>query len=507
MRSLTKSCLSLVIGLLAHIACSSQTNTALEKARLKKTNYEVVFPMNEYLTTTNDTVPYPVLNKETLKKINTSSFTNIMDYGAKGDGLQADDNAIIKAFEACKDDGGVLFPKNKTFLIQNLIRIPLNKNITVSAYGATFKMAPKTGYNAIAFEGRDTGYNNQVIWLGGTFDGNKDYQAWPGSPTKDNNWTVTKGNYGLLTIRRAKFALVKDIVLTNTVYDGVNLFECELGVIADSKAYNGVELTYGHIRSQFGTGHQSTYFKCTRRNSQAVYFLNLDCKGGSIGVQYSTNKVSDSSLAVVNNCHFYNQTQDALHFESCRKIFIYQSTVGSDNSKKYHADVHISNSCEIASVKNCEFRNAKIDFRNASKLQLGAVEYCQFESVQSNNDSVILRTFIHNASYVGNCTFKGKTQEEQAKVKCVENSSFTDFVVAVNAINLIYKCQFNNGEVAVENAMKPLIKDCKFNNVKRYPSLDVSNKNFVDDTTLKSLLSKSISVVDNRKNFLGFVTR
>jgi hypothetical protein len=440
--------------------------------------------------------------------MDTRSFINVMDYGASGNGVQADDAAIAKAFAACKDGSGVVFPKGKIFLIQNLIRIPLNKNITVNAYDATFKMASHTGYNAIAFEGKNTGYNHQLIWLGGTFDGNKDNQAWPGSPTKNNNWTVTQSNYGLLTIRRAKFALVRDVELINTVYDGIELFECELGVIADSKAYNGAGLTYGQVRSEFGEGHQSTYFKCTRRNSQVVYFINLDCKEGSIGVQYSTNKVSDSSLAVVNNCHFYNQAQDALHFESCRKVFIYKCTVGADNLKKYHADVHISNSCEIASIKNCEFNNGRLDFRNASKLQLGAVEYCQFKSIQSNNDSTILRAFIHNATYVGNCVFNGKTKEEQVRTKCVEKSNFENFDVAVNATNLIYKCQFNSGKIAIKNPQKPFIIECVFKNTNSPASLEeTSNKNPVIDTSWKNLLYKSIGVMDTRKEFLGYITR
>ena len=160
--------------------------------------------------------------------------------------------------------------------------------MTIYAYGATFKMGEHTGYNAIAFEGNANEYNNQVIWLGGTFDGNKDKQAWPGSPTGNNNWTVTQSNYGLLTIQRAKFALVKDVSLINTVYDGVNLFECELGVIADSKASKGVGFIFSKLKANEGKGRQSTYFKCTRKNSQVVYFLNLDCREGSIGVQYST---------------------------------------------------------------------------------------------------------------------------------------------------------------------------------------------------------------------------
>ena len=470
--------------------------------------FDVVFPLNEYLTT-NETNPYPVLVQEKFRRINTASFINIMDYGASGDGTKADDDAIVKAFTACKNGSGVIFPKGKIFLIQNLIRFPLNKDITIYAYGATFKMASNTGYNAIAFEGNNNSYNNQVIWLGGLFDGNKNQQSWPGSPTGNNSWNVTQANYGLLTIRRAKFALVKDISLINTVYDGVELFECELGVFADSKASGGVNFNYSRSRATQGKGHQSTYFKCTRRNSQAVYFLNLDCKDGSIGAQYSTNFVSDSSLAVVNNCHFYNQGQDALHFESCRKIFIYKSTIGADNSNNYHADVHISNDTKLASITESQFINGRLDFRNASNLQFGIVKNCRFESYAlRKEDSTTLRAFIQNASHVINCTFKGRTKEDGVKAKYISESTFQAFNVAVNASVLVNKCSFNDGITAVKKSKNPTsVNDCEFNNTNNPASAEKArNGNKLSEATLSDMLSKSIQVYDQRKKFLGNIT-
>lgn len=488
----------LTAALLLLSTCISQNNNPLSSKSNKPdiANFEVVFPLNEYLTT-NGTTPYPILNENKFQHLQTSSFVNIMDYEAAGNGLRADDDAIAKAFVACKDGGGVLFPKGKTFLIQNLIRIPLNKDITVYAYGATFKMAKNTGYNAIAFEGNNNGYNNQVIWLGGTFDGDKNNQAWPGSPSGNNSWMRTQGNYGLLTIRSAKFALVKDISLINTVYDGVELFECKLGVIADSKADGGAKLTYSKVRSEYGKGRQSTYFKCTRRNSQVVYFLNLECRDGSIGVHYSTNSVSDSSLAVVNNCRFYNQSQDALHFESCRKIFIYKSIISADNADEYHADLHISNSCQIAAIKNCQFINGRIDFRNASNLQIGAIEDCRFETTGQ------LKNFVHNATYVKNSSFAGETKEEQVTAKSIVACSFKNFNVAANAA-FLYKCEFNSGKTAIKNLDKARIKDCSFINTIN-PVL--SKGNAIDETTLKNILSKSITVVDESKKIRGYIIK
>src|SRR3954471_5036347 len=103
--------LSLIVAILLSSACYSQNNTASGIKNITSIpGYEVVLPLNEYLTI-RDTAPYPVLVQEKFKKINTRSFVNIMDYGALGNGLVPDDAAIATAFLACKEGGGVLFPK------------------------------------------------------------------------------------------------------------------------------------------------------------------------------------------------------------------------------------------------------------------------------------------------------------------------------------------------------------------------------------------------------------
>ena len=500
MKNTIKNVLLLASSLLIWLpACISQNaNTPIQDT----------FPMNEYLTTSAN-APYPSVAEEKFQHINTSSFINIMNFGASGNGKKADDDAIIKAFAACKNGSGIIFPQGKTFLIQNLLRIPLNKDITVYAYGATFKMADNSGYNAMALEGDNNGYNNQVLWLGGTLDGNKDHQAWPGSPTGNNTWMKAQGNYGLLTIRRAKFALVKDITLTNSVYDGVELYECQLGVIADSKAENGVPLEFSKVKSEFDQGKQATYFKVTRQGSQVAYFLNLTCTGGSIGIHYSSKPVNDSSLAVVANCKLYNQAQDALHFEHCRQVFLYKNTIGTDNSDMYHADVHISNETKIASIKDCQLKNGRIDFRTASKLQLGIVENCQFESYAlRKEDAATLKAFIQNATFVKNCTFKGRTKEDGVKAKYITGSSFETFDTAANAMILVNNCRFNNGLIAIKSIKKNItITGCDFKAISSPElSLKNTNGNASRSASVNNITNASIGVADQRKKFLGYIT-
>jgi hypothetical protein len=58
--------------------CISQNNNPNTKEDNSKSNFVVVFPMHNYLTTTDNT-PYPVLFQDKFNHINTRTFINIMN--------------------------------------------------------------------------------------------------------------------------------------------------------------------------------------------------------------------------------------------------------------------------------------------------------------------------------------------------------------------------------------------------------------------------------------------
>jgi hypothetical protein len=111
-----------------------------------QTKDTTVFPLNEYLTTLPGN-PYPALKKNqfTPGAIHKAKFVNVMDYGAKGDGVTPDDDAIANAIKAAKT--GVIFPSGKTFLVSKLTVIKLTHDLTIYAYGATIKMKDFTHYS------------------------------------------------------------------------------------------------------------------------------------------------------------------------------------------------------------------------------------------------------------------------------------------------------------------------------------------------------------------------
>ena|GEM_PF-1998290 len=447
------------------------------------------FPLNNYLYTTTAN-PYPLVNSSALNAIDTTKLVNVMNYGAKGDGKTFDDAAIASAFKAAQY--GVRFPSGKTFLVSKLTDLILSRDMIVYAYGATIKMADFCRYSFLSLEYQKGSYHNSVIWLGGTFDGNKDKQSWPGSPSGQTAWAESHGRF--VGVSYADFALFKDVTLTNIVMDGIGLESNRIGVISDCKASGGAPFKWSEV------GQQGTYFKCTRAEAQAFYCNNLSCTGGSIGIQYSTKNgtVSDKSVSVLNNCYFLNQRQNPAHFEDCRKVFLYKCTT-ERNSTDFSEGFHLSNQTIIASVKSCQFKNAHLDFVNASSLKLGIVDSSQFTS-QSGLKPV---TFIEGrATICVNSSFAGTTTSGyQAELRNTRNCAFTDFgSLAISGGYATDGCAFTNGTTPVQTARNGFVMNCTYTNVTKS-----DYKGITSDQTWQKVFSSAIRIVDDKNNYIGLI--
>lgn len=453
-----------------------------------------IFPLNEYLYTTGNS-PYPLINNDKLKAIDKSKFVNVMDYGAKGDGITLDDDAIANAFKYAKY--GVIFPSEKIFLVSKISKISLTHDLTIYAYGATIKMADFSRYSFLSLEFQQGSYHNQVIWLGGTFDGNKNNQSWPGSPSGKNIWAEEHGRF--VGVQYAQFALFKDVTIVNTVMDGIGLEDNRIAVIADSKASGGAPIQYTQVQDQ------GTYFKCTRSNSQAFYCMNLSSYGGSIGVQYSTknNTANDSSLTVVVNSVFHNQAQNALHFEDCKKIFLYKDTITSRAKGNYNADVHISNATIVASIKSCQFTNARVDFNNATSLKLGVIDSCQFASKFKKSFPGVATFIVGRPTVCINSTFSGKTAlNYQGALKNIRKCTFSDFdSLAVSGAYTIDSCTFMNGKRPASLSKDGFVIGSSFLNIQN----SLYKTQPANDDWKKIYLS-FIDILSDANNYLGRIT-
>ncbi|CAF1194458.1 unnamed protein product [Adineta ricciae] len=70
-----------------------------------------------------------------LFNIVSSTIFNIKDYGAVGDGITDDTNAILKAISQCTINGGVLYIPSGTFVIRSSLMFQTNVPFTISGDG------------------------------------------------------------------------------------------------------------------------------------------------------------------------------------------------------------------------------------------------------------------------------------------------------------------------------------------------------------------------------------
>lgn len=458
-----------------------------------------IFPLNEYLTT--GVKPYPVLIQSKINSINNATFVNVMTYGAQGDGVTLDDDAIKNAFNAAMSAStGVLFPTGHTFLVSKLTTIRLNHNMTVWAYGATIKMKALTKNSWLSLAAQRCGYHYRVIWLGGTLDGNQYNQSWPGNPhggIYDGGFSEAHGRF--LGAEHVTFALFKDVQIINTVVDGIGIESSNIGVIANCHADNGAPLVYTQV------GEQGTYFKVTRVGLKAAYFINDTSLNGSIGthVSYPTNAAMDTQTVSVHlNCYYKNQVQDADHIEDCYKNFYYNCTLISDSGFQYHQVIHISNKTGIVSIRKSAFTNSRVDFNNATALKLAIIDSSDFVSTFLSVASPRLTYFIEGRpTLVYQCTFTGRVATNQAELKNVRKSTFTNFdSLAISSGYAIDSCTFNNGYKPATLGFQGFVIHPTYISVgyTTYPSLPPPNWELV--------FGSYINIINSSGGFLGKIS-
>lgn len=419
----------------------------LAKAQVFDSTY---FAVNSYLQFKCGSI-YPTVKASALAAIDTSLMVNVDDYGAVGDGVTVDNDAIEDAFNAAAY--GVIFTTGKTYIVNDELVIPVTHNMYVWAYGATIKMQDLSRYTCLALQSTPGSYLYSIIWQGGTFDGNQYNQTWPGNPhggVYDGPYVEAHGI--LLALEYSQMAFVKGVTVINPVIDGVSIRGCRIAVTTDCTASGGAPINFGL------DDEQGTYFKVRGTGgvkAKWAYFNNITCTGGSIGIHYSTPSQvdplddSDSSTAVVNNCRFYNQRQDNMHFEDCKKVFVYKCSLSRDTAYSYRGDLQMSASTQIASIRNTNLRNGKLDFRTASDLILGMVTQCNFTSEFSNGtpDTALLITLVQGPkTTIANCNFTGRTFDEQVQCEWVKKCTFTNFhALATRGAALVDSCTFTNG--------------------------------------------------------------
>ena len=187
------------------------------------------------------------------------SVYNVMDYGAKGDGITDDAAAIQRAIDACSAKGGgqVYLPCAKTFLA-GPIELKSNIDLHLDA-GSVLKANPDESiYKLSAFkENRGEGMmwlhckdiENLSITGTGTIHGNgiafmgaELFDSYELKPLKDPTFDPRPH---VLTLIGVKRLVIRDVTIREGAYWTVHLIGCQDAVIDGISLLNNVKIRNG----------------------------------------------------------------------------------------------------------------------------------------------------------------------------------------------------------------------------------------------------------------------
>jgi hypothetical protein len=186
-------------------------------------NYEVYKAKEESIS-----VDYLLLPKTHSKSennqitFNESTIDVVRDFGAKGNGIADDTQAIQNAIDAVYQNGGgtIVFPPG-TYLVRS---VTLKENITYYGYGATIKRPPLQDKWTRTFTTHYAGTvdSQPLILKGFTFDGNQAQQG------TYQNYELEQAHL-LFLMGDAHFpgrlkVVVEDCVFKNGVADGISVY-------------------------------------------------------------------------------------------------------------------------------------------------------------------------------------------------------------------------------------------------------------------------------------------
>lgn len=173
----------------------------------------------------------------------SSLFTNVKDFGAKGDGTTDDASAIQSALDSLSETGGIIYFPYGIYMITEPVLFYSNQTLFFEP-GATILMGAELDSLMRNKSTTDiTGYNgtHDAKIIGATFDGaNYTVNATPlafchASDIEVKNCTFKNiyGNYHNIEINSSQFVLVENCIFTDARKTGTNAEDIQIdGAIA-----------------------------------------------------------------------------------------------------------------------------------------------------------------------------------------------------------------------------------------------------------------------------------
>lgn len=116
---------------------------------------------------------------EIISELTSKAYVNVKDFGAKGDGITNDHDAIVSSINYAKDNGGTLYFPAGTYKLVGIVDLPIGVSITgdgplksiINHEGTAFRFySPSPNvpsieavFSSIALEGNKIGYGFEMV--------------------------------------------------------------------------------------------------------------------------------------------------------------------------------------------------------------------------------------------------------------------------------------------------------------------------------------------------------
>ena len=345
---------------------------------------------------------------------------NVVDYGAKFDGVTDDTQAFLDAIAAFPNGASIIMPKG-TAIISAPIILPSNFTLRGKGIDQTIlKLANNNNGSVVQVL-----QNKNVTVEDFTIDGNSDYQTssspllyWKARYITTRNVKIVKSRTIAINASNVEYSTIENCVLKGTLSNTVISFSNDAVEYA-----NG----YNIIRNNFiSEGYLDGIIY---NNNNGIIDGNIIWGCGAIptntaGGIYSNNK---TGLTIVNNI-IYQNDGNGIDLLDCKNIII-NGNLSKDNNS---AGIMLS-SCKHAVVSNNICRNNAVN------------------PVANQNDGISILNYGDDIIITGNTCYDDKTQKTQnygidvgidsknvniSNNNCIGNMYESGIVVASNVLNV-----------------------------------------------------------------------
>lgn len=412
-----------------------------------------------------------IVDNEDIPELFPTKRANVLDYGAKGDGVTDDTAAIIKALDALPPTGGTLFfpTPSSRYLITGTI--PLRSNVEYVGEGSEIYMESNpNGSGRVMLGGNDT--KNNILIEGLVFRSSNDYLGPVGS-YYENQYI---SNNTAIKFSRTSNLIIRDVYVDSMMY-GFKIDSADNSDILIDNFTVVNTMTGGYLSNSRNVTIVNSYFDSTGATNSHLHniYISLNTFNITVDNTYFTNTPGAALHLYHPTTALIGGTFTNLTFDNCI-IGLYATNRSTDLLLDNFYSVNTYTPVKIYDAHGITVRNGYVDMR-------------------SNG-------FYIDKSYdlqMSNVYLNGSTAEKGGNVMTVNGNNITfDNISADNLTgltNVAYASSRAATNITVQNSL------FRHSSVSGYPvsfrnaehSVDFLDNHFINTGSQRSLLSYSPS--------------